>query len=79
MLNLTSGTWLTEPETTCHVWTHQLLVVIPRILTPGWAEHNAALWITAGGNQHVSIPKVTDTDVLAGELAHRRMWFNTRR
>ena len=66
IINVTSGTWLTAAETTCHVWTHQVVVVIPWELTPNWATNNAALWITGGGNQDPGIPKAMDEDVLSG-------------
>lgn len=68
ILNVTSGTWLTEAETTCHVWTHQVLVVVPWKLSADWAPDNAGLWIT-GGHSDPGIPKVLSEDVLAGEFA----------
>ena len=65
LLNLTSGTWLTEAESSCYVWTHQLLVVVPWEMKADWAPHNAALWIT-GGHKDPGVPKVLSEDVLAG-------------
>jgi PhoPQ-activated pathogenicity-related protein len=50
LLNVTSGSWLTPAETTCHLWSHQVLVVIPWELNPNLDHDNAALWITGGGN-----------------------------
>ena len=66
LLNMTSQRWLTPADfigPVGHVWTHQLLVVVP----DGVVDYPdaAALWITGGGNDGPpSPPSPDDEDVL---------------
>ncbi|RYY33588.1 hypothetical protein EON62_04110 [archaeon] len=62
MLNMTSGTWLTPNDTNAYLWSHQLLVVIPKTVTPNF-NNAAALWIT-GGSRTSGVPGEFDEDVL---------------
>ena len=67
LLNLTSQCWLTPadfaPGSFGHVWTHQLLVVVPDAQPPAYADA-AALWITGNGNDSPGAPSADDEDVL---------------
>ena len=67
LLNLTSQAWLTPADFTSaigHIWTHNLLVVVP---DAGVKYPDAsALWITGGGNGGApnQAPDASDEDVL---------------
>ena len=62
---MTSQCWLTPadfaPGSFGHVWTHQLLVVVPDV--PVYSDA-AALWITGNGNDSPGVPDASDEDVL---------------
>ena len=65
ILNLTSQLWLTPADfvgPNGHVWTHQLLVVVPDERPLAFPDA-AALWITGGGNGDGD-PSAGDEDVL---------------
>jgi hypothetical protein len=65
ILTLTSQCWLTPADftgPTGHVWTHQLVVVVPD--RQPWAFPDAgALWITGGGNGDGD-PDASSEDIL---------------
>jgi len=66
LLNVTSQKWLTPADFAGpygHVWTHQVLVIIPEVLNYPDA---AAMWITGNDNDGTpnSAPDPTDEDVL---------------
>jgi PhoPQ-activated pathogenicity-related protein len=63
LLNLTSGSWLTANDSNRHIWTHQMLVVLPTQLNPEFNDA-AALWITGGGSDNPGVPSAWDEDVL---------------
>lgn len=63
LLNMTSGTWLTPADSTCSKWSHQVLVVVPKTLSPVWSLDNAALYIT-GGSTSSGIPQPDSDDVM---------------
>lgn len=62
---MTSGTWLTPADSTCSKWSHQVLVVVPKTLSPVWSLDNAALYIT-GGSTSSGIPQPDSDDVMIG-------------
>tara|TARA_B110000208_G_scaffold166037_1_gene204655 strand:+ start:174 stop:1187 length:1014 start_codon:yes stop_codon:yes gene_type:complete len=65
VLNVTSQTWL-DP-TRAHgpyggaVWTHQVVVIVPKVLKQSKV---AMAYLTGGCNEHPSVPKATDEDIL---------------
>ena len=66
LLNVTSQAWLTPADFVGpfgHIWTHQVLVVVPDVIHYTDA---AALWITGGGNDGApdALPDASDEDVL---------------
>jgi len=63
LLNLTSGSWLTANDSNRHIWTHQMLVVLPTQLNTEFNDA-AALWITGGGSDNPGVPSAWDEDVL---------------
>jgi PhoPQ-activated pathogenicity-related protein len=72
LLNVTSQAWLTPADFAGpfgHIWTHQVVVVIPEKINYPDA---AALWITGNGNDGApnQLPDATDEDLLvAASLA----------
>ena len=69
LLNLTSQGWLTKKETSCSVWTHQLVVIVPDTLNEA-NETTAFLYVTGGDNNDVSPPSSDSDDVaLPGTVA----------
>jgi PhoPQ-activated pathogenicity-related protein len=64
LLNVTSGTWLTPNASTAYVWTHQVLVCIPWILTD---TTHASIWVTAGSTGQTP-PSSLEGDVLIASL-----------
>ena len=66
LLNVTSQAWLTPADFAGqfgHIWTHQVLVVVPEEINYTDA---AALWITGNGNDGApdQLPDASDEDVL---------------
>lgn len=63
LLNMTSQTWLNASDSTRHVWTHQILVVVPWNVDKSLSS-NGALWITGGDNDDPGVPSNSDEDTL---------------
>lgn len=64
VLNMTSQSWLSPHDSTRHVWTHQLVVVVPDNYKAKFNK-TAALYITGGNNHHENRkPQNTDQDIL---------------
>jgi PhoPQ-activated pathogenicity-related protein len=66
LLNVTSQKWLTPADFSGpigHIWTHQVLVIVPN--RTRYADA-AAMWITGNGNDGApdELPSATDEDVL---------------
>eukprot|EP00944_MAST-04C_sp_MAST-4C-sp1_P016170 g16170.t1 len=61
VLNMTSQGWLTAEETSCSVWTHQLVVIVPDNLEN---ETTGFLYVTGGNNNDVAPPDPLGDDVM---------------
>ena len=68
MLNVTSLQWLDESRAVGPngaLWTHQVLVVVPKNLE---IKNRATIYITGGCNEHPSMPKKDDEDLLLVDM-----------
>lgn len=72
VLNVTSGTWLTPADSTCSLWTHTVVVIVPRVLSPSLSLDHAAIYIT-GGSSSSGIPSPNNGDIMTGESAGVRV------
>jgi len=69
LLNVTSQQWL--DETRAHVqgssiWSHQVLTIIPKTVK---IKNRAFIYITGGCNENPDVPKATDEEPLAMDIA----------
>jgi len=71
VLNLTSQQWLDESKAVGPngaIWTHQVTVIVPKVVK---IRNRAMIYITGGCNEHPSVPKSTDEEVLATDVVSR--------
>lgn len=74
LLNMTSQGWLDSSKIDHVVWTHQLVIIVPKVLK---YTDTAGMYITGGGNNNPSPPDVDSEDILLSSIMAQELGIIT--